>query len=36
MHYYISNKGLPEKCDKEESEAVTGADATGCLKRITQ
>jgi len=31
--YYISNEGLMEECDREESVAVTGAAATSCLKQ---
>jgi hypothetical protein len=30
--YYISNKGLVEDCDKEETVEVTGFAATSCLK----
>jgi hypothetical protein len=35
-NYYISNKSLHEKCDKEENVDVTGAAATFCLKRRSQ
>jgi hypothetical protein len=31
--YYISSKGLPGECDKEENLEVTGAANTSCLKR---
>jgi len=31
--YYITNKGLFEKCRKENSVVVTGPAATSCLKR---